>query len=122
MPDFVKAEVPEDEAWGPACYVPKAGSACRVPFDGVVYLATRDEGQVALLAYENRAATPAAVRLLPVVRGTNRLCYEAGCPHGGAWLPYAPGAGAETVTFVVELRDGAGKALAKSFPKTFPIH
>lgn len=122
LADFVKAEVPEDEAWGQACFVPRAGSACTVPFEGVAYLANRDEGQIALLAFENRSETPAAVRLLPADKGVNRLCFERGCPHGGAWLPYAPGVGAETATFLVELRDMNGAVLARSFPRTFEIH
>lgn len=121
LPDFVKAEVPEEEAWGDACFVPRAGSACKVPFEGVAYLATKDEANIALLAFENKSDTPAAVRLLPAEPGSNRLCFERGCPHGGAWLPYVPSATAETVTFVVELREPGGKVLAKSFPRTFPI-
>jgi len=122
VPDFVKAEVPEDEAWGSACFVPRVGSACRVPFEGVAYLSTQDKAQIALVAYENKSTTPAAIRLLPAEKGPNRLCFESGCPHGGAWLSYVPSPGTKTVTFFVELRATGGAVLAKSFPKAYRIH
>lgn len=122
IPDFVKASVPEEEAWGPQCFTPRPGTPCRVPFDGIAWLSTAEEGKIALIAFENDSKVPAALRLLPAVRGSNRLCFETGCPHGGAWLAYVPGPEARAVTFVVELRDPAGRALARSFPQTFPIH
>ncbi len=121
VPNFVKADVIEGEGWGPGCFVPKPGLACTVPFEGVGYLSSAKSGKIALSAFENEAQTPAAIRLLPAVKGSNKLCVDPGCPHGGAWLPYSPSIGARIVTFFVEIQGPDGAVLARTPGKTFPI-
>lgn len=112
IPNFIKVTVPTDRSWG--C-TPKRGELCHVPFEGVVFLETADQGKIILEAVENQAKKPAASRTLaPATKGRNILCTRLNCPFGGSLLPYTVGLQAKVVTFFVTLQDMNGKTLARS--------
>lgn len=123
--DYAIFEVTGDQiGWGgPGCLkLTRGNPTCRAPFQGRILIQSVPSAVAVLQAYENGRDVPAASRVLkPVPFGRTWLCPGDGCPFDGAWLPYVPGADAETVRFAVELRDENGKRLARRFSGGFPV-